>query len=249
MSAAARAQLRAMLDALGGADRFARVAELRVVLRATGGLFGESWRGAGPQEMHLDPQAMRAAFPGFAGTQRRAWVEDGTVRVVKPNGALVTEKSSRGLWSLKRLWGWEEADFLLLGAPAAWAALAAPYVLLEEGWRLVDLGHWHEGGQRRWRLGAVPPGEGMAMMQSFHFNEEGLLLRHDHPVAGFGPFLTVSRYAEDFRSTEGLVWPRRVRYVPVGPLGLGPAWPSLLEVELEGHRVLWQADFDESEGP
>lgn len=245
MSADARAKLQAVLTALGGAERFARVSELRVRLRATGGLFGDPWVGAGEQPMHLDPSAMRAAFPGFGGTHRRAWVEDGKVRVVKANGALVTEKSASGLWRMGRLLGWEHADFLLLGAPAAWAALAAPYVLIEAGWRLVDLGSWYEGGRCLWRLGATPPGEGPAGMQSFYFDQDGFLVRHDHPVSGFGPFLTVSRYSEDFREAEGLVWPRRVRYVPVGPFGLGPGWPSLLEVELDGHQVLWQAEFEE----
>lgn len=249
MAAGARAKLVDALTALGGAERFARVAELRVRLRATGGVFGDAWRAAGEQPLHLDPAAMRAAFPGFGGPTRRAWVEDGKVKVVKANGALVTEKSSAGLWRIGRLLGWESADFLLMGAPAAWAALAAPYVLVEEGWRLVDLGTWYEGGQSFWRLGATPPGEGPASMQSFCFDGQGRLVRHDHPVAGFGPFLTVSRYAEAFQESDGLVWPTRVRYVPVGPLGLGPGWPSLLEVELEGHQVLWQAEFEAVESP
>lgn len=245
MSADVRTKLLSLLTAMGGADRFARVAELRVRMRATGGLFGESWKGAGEQPLHLDPSAMRAAFPGFGGSQRRAWVEDGKVRVVKANGALVTEKSVAGLWRFGRLLGWENADFLLLGAPAAWAALAAPYVLLEEGWRLVDLGSWFEKGQCLWRLGAIPPGEGPASMQAFYFDHHGHLVRHDHPISGFGPFLTVSRYAEDFQVFDGLIWPLKVRYAPVGPLGFGPGWPSLLEVELTGHTVLWQADFEE----
>ena len=229
------------LDAHGGADRWAAVAELRVRLRVGGRVLALRGRSPRPRalDVHLDARRVRARlapFPhdGLAGVLdgHTARVEDGDGRVLRERTA--AERAAR------RSPLWDDLDELYFLGYALWNYGTTPFLLAGSGFQTRELPPvaGPGGPLRRLRVRFPPSVPTHCREQTFYFGPEGLLRRLDYTADVFGPTARAAHFCREPRTFSGLVVPthRRVVPRPVGRWAL-PA-PALMEGWVDSVEVV-----------
>src|SRR5262249_1928786 len=94
-----------------------------------------------------------------------------------------------------------------------WSGLFAPFALTMPGVRVVEIDACEEAGEEWRQLRVVVPASRVAPASAYvySFNSTGLLLRYDRA--------SMSTYAADHRSFDGLVMATRHRFIPINSNG------------------------------
>jgi hypothetical protein len=213
-----------VVDAHGGADRWRKVAALKVKFNFFGGLldlkgFPGHWRPTAT----LDAREPRTAFEGFGApgdqwvfTPDRVWIEG-------PGGAVTSERHDprMAFAGHVRETPWDPLHLTYFLGYAIWNYLTAPFLFLEPGFALRELDP-HEEGREVWRVLKVtyPPHiPAHTKTQKLFFDGEGMLKRLDYVTDVLGG--VAAHYCYDPKAFGGLTMPtlrRVVRRLPEGPL-------------------------------
>jgi hypothetical protein len=238
---------------------------LAEALEASGGL--ERWRSASTISAHAFSGGLliRTRVPGtrFADYQltvqiderrcvldpfpepgRRGVFERGEVRIEGDGGELIASRADPrpeffGRSGLRRNLRWDALDSTYFAGYAMWNYLNTPYLLTREGVEVSEGEPWSQDGERWRRLDARFP-DGLdthSREQTFYFNSEGLLRRHDYVAEPVGGWAHGAHYCADHVEAGGLRFPTRRWVRPIGPRNRSLPFPTMVSIRLDDIRV------------
>lgn len=235
------------------------------VLDAHGGL--EHWRAAGTVQARVRSGGllMRTRLPGnrFADYRITAYVqeartvldpfpqegqrgvfENGMPRIESTAGQVISSRENAraaffGRSGLRRNIRWDALDSVYFAGYAMWNYLTTPYLLTRDGVEVTEGETWQEGGETWRRLTAVfPPHiDTHSPRQTFYFDANGSLRRHDYCPEVVGRWARAAHYCADPISAGGLTFPTRRWVRPIGPENRSLPFPTLVSLQLTDVRV------------
>jgi hypothetical protein len=227
----------------GGVDNWAAVAEISMHAKTGGvalplrfkfGAFKDYQARIRTHEQHVriapHPRiGMQGIFSGDA------------VRIENENGDAVQERhrarSAFKDWRHK-IW-WDNLDAIHFAGYALWNYLTTPFLLCQPGIQLQELPPWQENNESWQRLLATFPSGLLTHSpeQTFYFDAEGLLKRHDYTALVFGNFAKAAHYSWDHKEVNGIPFPTRRRVFPRKKDGSPQRRVTLVSIDIEDIQV------------
>jgi hypothetical protein len=107
---------------------------------------------------------------------------------------------------------WDDLQVAYFAAEANWNYVVAPFLFMRPDFTVEEVEPWQEDGQTWRRLVVTFPPSIVAnsRQQTYYFDDDGLLRRHDYSVdiLGGGPAV---HYTSDYREFDGIMVPTRRR--------------------------------------
>jgi hypothetical protein len=207
-------------DAHGGAARWDELEALDLRYRAGGLAFAMKMRGLRQRsfDARVSTAGPRVTLRSFPRPGRRGILDGPSVRIEDDGGGVVAarERPADAFRSARRLVRWDDLDDLYFSAYAIWGYATAPFHLTRHAAELAELEPWHEDGESWRRLRVRYPDDlpVHCREQVFHYDERGLLRRHDYTAEAFGGWAKAAHYSYDHRTFGGIVFPTRRRVHP-----------------------------------
>ena len=170
------------------------------------------------------------------------------VRIETENGESVQERhTARSAFrNLRHKIWWDNLDALHFAGYAMWNYLTTPFLLRWPGIRLRELPAWQENNESWQRLQATFPPDLVTHSpeQTFYFDAEGLLKRHDYTALVFGNFAKAAHYSWDHKEVNGIPFPTRRRVFPRKKDGSPLRLITLVSIDIETVEVQMKSDSD-----
>ncbi|BBX44426.1 hypothetical protein GCM10009641_54060 [Mycobacterium cookii] len=238
--------LHEVLSAHGGLERWRSATTVHGRVR-TGGLLIRT-RVPGNRmadyRITVDVQQSRTVLDPFPRDGRRGVFEDGTARIENDGGEVISSRENArapffGPSGLRRNFRWDALDAAYFAGYAMWNYLTAPYLLTRDDVEVSEGKRWQESGQTWRRLHAhfSPRTPTHSPRQTFYFDEEGLLRRHDYVAEVVGRWARAAHYSTDHVHADGFVFPTRRWVRPIGPGNRPLPLPTLVSLQLSDLRV------------
>ena len=234
------------LEVHGSLERWRSARQIRARVRSGGLLLRTRAPGTkmADYEITVDVQEPRSVFDPFPERGRRAVFEAGRARIETDTGEEIESRERprelfSGLSGLRRNLRWDALDLTYFAGYAMWNYLTTPYLLTREGMD-VDEGEPRVQDGEEWRrLNATFPDsiDTHSRRQSFYFDPDGLLRRHDYTPDVISRFARAAHLTDAHRQAGGLVFPTRRRVVPKGPRNRALPGPTLVSIELDEIEV------------
>jgi hypothetical protein len=195
-------------------------------------------------EITVDVQEPWVSFDPFPEPGRRAVFEAGRARIETDSGEEIESRQRprelfSGLSGLRRNLRWDPLDLTYFAGYAMWNYLTTPFLLTREGVRVEEGESWTRDGEEWRRLDASFPDsiDTHSREQSFYFDRDGLLRRHDYTPDVISRFARAAHLTDAHRESGGLVFPTRRRVVPKGSGNRPLPGPTLVSIELDEIEV------------
>jgi hypothetical protein len=107
-----------------------------------------------------------------------------------------------------------------------------------------ELPPWQENGQSWQRLRAIFPPDILTHSpeQTFYFDAEGLLMRHDYTALVFGNFAKAAHYSLGHEEVNGIPFPTRRRLFPRKKDGSPLSLITLVSIDIETIELEMKSD-------
>ncbi len=193
---------------------------------------------------------MRTRLEPIPSNGRVAVFDAGEVRLETSAGDVLESRTDpRSLFfgrsGIRRNLRWDMLDATYFAGYAWWNYLSAPLLLTRDDVEVTAGQLWQEPGvDGRWqRLEASfarAPTSVLAThspRQTFYFDEDGLLRRHDYVAEVVGGWARAAHYCDAHAEAGGLVFPTRRRVRPVGPANRSLPAPTLVALDISEIEV------------
>lgn len=233
------------LAAAGGLERWEAASECVATLSSGGRAFDAKWKRA----MHDYTGTITVGKPHtvlhpYPMEGQRGIFEPERVRIETDSGELLGERDAPrqafgGRDGLRRNLWWDHLDLLYFAGYALWNYLSFPFMLTRPGFELEE-GEAIETDSGPWRRLDVRFPDDVpthSAEQSFYFDADGLVRRHDYTAEPFGRWAKAIHYCSEHREFDGITLPTRRRVHPKLPGGralrpLTLVWIDIANVEL-----------------
>ncbi|NTW67907.1 MAG: hypothetical protein HGB21_16605 [Nitrospirae bacterium] len=234
--------LNRILAAHGGIDTWNSIEAIDAVISASGFLF------TAKQRPVLDHVRMRAwtreprfAFIDFPRAGQTAEIiGTNEVRISDAQGSVLSRRENpRDVFrSLRRLFSWDELDFIYFAGYATWNYLTTPFLLTFPGVMVTELGLAKGSLASFTRLQITFP-ESIpthCRQQIFYFDGQHLLRRLDYTAEVVGGWAHAAHLCDGYRSFDGINAPTERRVLPLF-FGRGPLpGPTLVAINVHEFR-------------
>ncbi len=238
--------LEEVLDAHGGLERWRAARTIYARVR-TGGLLVRT-RVPGNRfadyRITVFVQEARTVLDPFPDDRLRGVFESGTARIESYEGEVISSRANPraaffGRPGLRRNIRWDPLDSVYFAGYAMWNYLTMPYLLTRDDVEVSEGETWQEEGETWQRLNArFPPDlDTHSRRQTFYFDSDGRLRRHDYVPEVIGRWARAAHYCADPVHAGGLVFPTRRWVHPIGPGNRSLPVPTLLSLQLTGMGV------------
>ena len=231
-----------IVAAHGGAEAWEAAERIRVRGRAGGLLLrtrvpGDLYRDVRIEVAVGEPYAVAVDIPG-PGT--RGVFDRGEVRIETDAGDVLRRREDprpmfSGRAGLRRNFRWDEFDFAYFAGYAWWNYLNHPLFLLRDDVAVSEGKPLRTKGGLRRRLDVTfPPGlDTHSPRQSFFYDEDLRLRRHDYVAEVVGGWAHAAHFCDEHREAGGLLFPTKRRVVPIGPGERPLPGPVLVSLDLD----------------
>jgi hypothetical protein len=170
------------------------------------------------------------------------------VRIETESGECVQERhKSRSAFSNLRhkIW-WDHLDALHFAGYALWNYFTTPFLLRRPEIRTRKLPPWQENNESWQRLHTTFPPDLLTHSpeQTFYFDAEGLLKRHDYTALVFGNFAKAAHYSWRHKKVNGIPFPTRRRVFPRKKDGSPLHRVTLVSIDIEAIEVEMKSNAD-----
>ena len=160
-----------------------------------------------------------------------------TVRIETENGEIFQERhrARSAFGNLRHKIWWDHLDALHFAGYALWNYLTTPFMLCRPEIQLKELSAWQENNEPWRRLEATFPSDFLthSPAQTFYFDADGLLRRHDYTALVFGNFAKAAHYSWNHREVNGIPFPTRRRVFPRKKDGSPLRRVTLVSIDIE----------------
>ncbi|MEV6681920.1 hypothetical protein AB0N09_34360 [Streptomyces erythrochromogenes] len=215
-----------VIDAHGGLERYRRYRSAEVRFGSGGALWALKGQSGvlDSSTVRIGLERQHASHSPFTGPGLRSSFTAQRVAVETDDGEVVADRfAPRAAFEGHTLeTPWDELHLAYFAGYAMWTYLTSPFTFASPGFKSEELplAPATEDGEVWRRLKVTFPQEiaTHAPEQVFHFDESGLLRRHDYTaeVLGAGP---AAHYVSDYREFDGIMVPTKRRVYPVGQDG------------------------------
>jgi hypothetical protein len=150
----------------------------------------------------------------FAPTDHKSSFTPQRVAIENSNGQVIEEllNPRESFKGYEMETPWTNPQVAYFAGYTMWTYLTSPFILTQPGVVSEEIESWEEGGQT-WRRLRVRFPDSIAThstVQTFYFDQQGLLRRHDYEVdiQGSNP---AARYIQDSTEVSGIVLPTKMR--------------------------------------
>jgi hypothetical protein len=233
-----------VVRAHGGVELWRSLDAVEAVISARGFLFTAKQRPA------LDRVLMRASTrtPHFSlldyprPGQTAELVGTREVRVTDAGGRVIARRHDprASFHGLRRLFRWDDLDFVYFAGYATWNYLVTPFLFLRDGFvfRLLEPAPGDPPGSTRLHVTFPDDIPAHSREQVFHFDAEHLLRRIDYTAEVVGGWARAAHLCEAYRTFDGLRVPTRRRVLPL-PVGDRPLpGPTLVAIDVHELRCV-----------
>jgi hypothetical protein len=230
------------IEAHGGMDYWNSLEALDAEITAKGFLF------LAKQRPVLNRVRMRAAAhePRFSffdfpkPGQTSELIGNAEVRILDSEGKVVSRRENprAAFHGIRRLFAWDDLDFIYFAGYATWNYLTAPFLLSRKGFLIEALEPLQGDMSSLSRLQVTFPEDipTHSRQQIFYFDEHRLLRRLDYTAEVVGGWAHAAHLCEEYRTFDKLKIPTRRWVLPLAPFGHRPL-PGPRLVDLEVHSI------------
>ncbi len=211
-----------VLDAHGGADRWAACHRVDATIVTGGGFFGLKGipQDATPRRMSVWLHEERSSVLPYGAPDQRSMFTPERIAIEKLDGTVVAERlSPKDSFAGHQMnTPWDPLQRAYFNGEALWTYLTTPFLLAMDSVRIEETAPWREGSESWHVLRAHFPGtiETHSLIQDFFFGEDLLLRRHDYNVNIAGGF-AASQLTSDYIEAGGIHLPTKRRAYVRGP--------------------------------
>jgi len=225
------------LDAAGGIERFERFSTLTADLHHTGMIWALKQRDGVLTHSKVTVQLHeeRVSHGPFAPTQDHSVFTPSRVELRTPDGALVEalDNPRASFEGFEMETPWTNPQLGYFAGYTMWTYLTSPFLLARTGVEVEEIEPWIVDGLPWRRLRVLFPRSVAthSAQQTFYFDTDGLLRRHDYEVDIQGRN-AAARYLSDYVDVQGIKMPTRFRIYPRTPDNVALAEPLIVGVDL-----------------
>ncbi|MFH8534977.1 hypothetical protein ACH4GE_42195 [Streptomyces tendae] len=229
------------IEAHGGLEQFNRFSFLNARLHQGGVLWGLKGKPTVLEDCNVRVDLKRewVSHGPFAPTRNHSSFTPDRVTIETPEGEMVEElngpRSSFEGYEMET--PWSDTQVAYFSGYTMWTYLTSPFILRQPGVKAEEIEPWHENGEK-WRRLRVEFPDSIAThsrFQTYYFNADGLLVRHDYEVdiQGSNP---AARYLIDPVEAQGIILPSKLRIFPRREDNTPAPEPLIVSVDLTGYR-------------
>jgi hypothetical protein len=225
------------IDAYGGLDHWRQFETASAHLKIGGVLWPLKHQQGVLDDVHVrvDLRKERASHSPFGAPNLRTCVQPGRVAIETVEGQAVEEllqprDSFRG-HSLET--PWDRLQLAYFVGYAMWTYLNAPFLFAMDGVQTEEVEPWVENGETWRRLKVIFPPDiaTHSTVQTFYFNAQGLLQRHDYDVDVSGG-TPAAHYVSEHREFSGILVPTKRRVLGRRADGTSIPDPLIVSIDL-----------------
>jgi hypothetical protein len=129
---------------------------------------------------------------------------------------------------------WDKLQLAYFHGYTMWNYLTVPFSFATPGFRTEELAPWQEDGQTWRRLKVTFPDHIAAHSkeQTFYFDSDGLVERHDYIAEVIGA-VPAAHYSAEYRDCDGILVPTKRRVYPIDTDGTVKPEPLLVSIDLD----------------
>ncbi len=212
--------LNEIIEAHGGVRLWNSIEAVEAVISASGFLFTAKRR---PPQNHVrvrayahEPRFESYDFPNPG--QKTEFLSGKEVRIVNADESVAESRTNprAAFGDLRRLFYWDELDFVYFGSYAEWNYLLTPFIFLRDGFEFKVRGRMR-GIPDTWIILDVTFPDDIpthCKNQTFYFDEVRLLRRLDYTAEVVGGWAHATHVCEDYKEFNGFKVPVRRRVTP-----------------------------------
>lgn len=230
-----------VIEAHGGLNRFSRFSALDADLLQGGILWKLKGQPTVLEHAHvkIDLRHQQVSHWPFAPTPNRSNFTPGRVAIETPDGQVVEEllEPRKSFAGYEMQTPWSQSQVGYFAGYTMWTYLTSPFLLKWPGVVTEEVEPWTENGETWRRLRATFPDSiaTHSKIQSYYFDEQGQLRRHDYEVdiQGSNP---AARYLSGPVIVEGIKLYSRMRIWPRLPNNTPAKEPLIVSIDLSNYR-------------
>jgi len=162
------------------------------------------------------------------------------VRILDSSGKIIARRENprAAFRGIRRLFSWDDLDFIYFAGYATWNYLTAPFLLALKGFFIETLEPRQGplGQLTRLRVTFPPDIPTHSREQIFYFDDQRLLRRLDYTAEVVGGWAHAAHICEEYRTFDRLKAPTRRHVLPL-PFGHNPLpGPALVAIEVHTLR-------------
>ena len=225
------------INAHGGLDRWRQLKTVSARLLQGGVLWQLKGQGGVLDDVHVtvDLRKEWASHRPFGQSNRHSSFQPDRVAIEMNGGEVVEERANpRESFSGHKFdTPWDSLDLAYFAGYAMWTYMNTPFLFALSGIETEELESWQENGETLRRLKATFP-ESIAThsaVQTFYFDRQGRLKRHDYEVdiAGGTP---AAHYVSGLTDVSGILVPTRHMIYPRQPDGNAAPAPLVVSIDI-----------------
>ena len=225
------------IDAHGGFERWQRFEHVSAHLRTGGVLWALKHQHGVLDDVNVRVALRRewASHSPFVKPHLRTSFEPNRVAIETTDGRVVEERlMPRDSFAGHALdTPWDQLQLAYFAGYAMWTYLTTPFVFAMDGVATEELDPWRENGESWRRLKVTFPSHlaTHCTVQTFYFDAEALLRRHDYDADVLGG-TPAAHYVHDYREFSGLLVPTTRRVCGRAFDGTAVPEPSIVTIDL-----------------
>ena len=130
---------------------------------------------------------------------------------------------------------WDKLHLAYFAGYAMWTYLTSPFSFVTPGFQTEELSRWQEHGQTWRRLKVTFPGHiaSHCKEQTFYFDADGLIRRHDYIAEVLGSSGPAAHYSFEHREIDEIKVPTKRRVYLIGENGSVMEEPLIVSIDLD----------------
>lgn len=233
------ALLERVLEAHGGLDRWNELTSVKAHL-INGGVLWALKRQEGvidDVDVHVDLHREFTSHIPFGRPGLRSAFSADRVAIESDTGEVVEERRNpRDSFAGHTLeTPWDKLHLAYFAGYAMWTYLTAPFSFATPGFQTEELAPWQQHDQTWRRLKVIFPDHiaSHCKKQTFYFDADGLIRRHDYIPEVLGSSGPAAHYSSEYREFNGIKVPTRRRVYLIGEDGSVMEEPLIVSIDLD----------------
>jgi hypothetical protein len=206
----------------GGWERWQQLDQLRAHINVGGAM----WQVKGWPDVYADihcsvaTKRQHAEFTPFLKAGQHGVYEPYQTAIVSDGGAILEKRDApRASFEGHTLpTPWDAQQLIYFTGYAMWTYLTTPFLFKMPGFKTEEIEPWNENGEiwRRLKVAFPASFHSHSTEQTFYFDSDGLLRRHDYSVEIMGGTASAN-CASGHKTIGGLIFPTKRRVYAIGP--------------------------------